>query len=94
MRSATRPSIKRSDANAFTSDEVTRLLEMTPDTRWESFVMLALSTGARRGELCGLSCDDYDAAAGTLMIRHSLSQTRRGLALKATKNGQHAAATL
>ena len=85
---ATRPSIKRSDAKALTADETTRLLEAARGTRWEAFITLALSTGSRRGELCGLSWDDYDAEAGTLTIRHSLSQTRRGVALKATKTGR------
>jgi hypothetical protein len=49
--------------------------------------MLALLTGARRGELCGLSWDDYDAESGTLAIRHSLSETLNGIALKETKTG-------
>lgn len=84
---ATRPSTKRSETKALSADEVARLLEAARDTRWECYFKLALSTGARRGELCGLSWDDYDAAAGTLTIRHSLSQTRRGVALKATKSG-------
>ena len=85
---ATRPSVKPSDAKALSAEEVTRLLATARGTRWRAFVTLALSTGARRGELCGLSWDDYDADAGTLTIRHSLSQTRRGVVLKATKTGR------
>ncbi len=85
---ATRPSVKRSDAKALSADEVTRLLGAARGTRWEAFVNLALSTGARRGELCALSWNDYDADAGTLTIRHSLSQTRSGIAVKATKTGR------
>jgi integrase len=85
---ATRPSIKRSDAKALSADEVTRLLDAAQSTRWEQFLTLALSTGARRGELCGLSWDDYDVENVTLTIRHSLSQTRHGIALKATKTGR------
>ncbi|MGB8518684.1 MAG: site-specific integrase [Candidatus Tumulicola sp.] len=84
----TRPSVKRSNAKAFSADEVTRLLDVARGTRWEPFVTLALSTGARRGELCGASWLDYDAESGTLTIRHSLSQTRRGITLKATKTGR------
>ena len=84
---ATRPSVKRSDAKALAADEVTRLLEAARGARWEPFVSLALSTGARRGELCGLSWDDYDAENATLTIRHSLSETSVGVALKATKTG-------
>lgn len=85
---ATRPSVKRSDAKALGTEEVTRLLDVACGTRWQAFLTLALSTGARRGELCGLSWDDYDAGAGTLTIRHSLSQTRTGIVLKGTKTGR------
>lgn len=85
---ATRPSVKRSNAKALAGDEVRRLLETARGTRWEPFFALALSTGARRGELCGLSWADYDAEGGALTIRCSLSQTRRGIALKATKTGR------
>ncbi len=84
---ATRPSVKRSDAKALSPDEVTRLLDAARGTRWASFIALALSTGGRRGELCGLSWDDYDAEGGALTIRRSLSETLDGIALKATKTG-------
>ena len=84
---ATRPSVKRSNAKALAGDEVRRLLETARGTRWEPFLALALATGARRGELCGLSWTDNDAEGGALTIRCSLSQTRRGIALKATKTG-------
>lgn len=90
----TRPSVGRSDARALDSGEVTRLLNAACGTRWEPFMNLALSTGARRGELCGLSWSDYDAEGGTLTIRHSLAQTRRGIALKATKTGRARTAPL
>jgi integrase len=83
----TRPSVPRSNAKALSPDEVARLFATTRGTRWESFVALALSTGARRGELCGLSWRDFDAEGGTLTIRCSLAQTRHGTALKATKTG-------
>ena len=85
---ATRPSIIRSEAKALTADEVTRLLEAAGGSRWGAFVTLALATGARRGELCALSWNDYDADNGTLTIRHSLSQTRHSIGLKATKTGR------
>jgi integrase len=84
---ATRPSIKRSAAKAIPADELKLLLAAGHSTRWEWFVNLGLCTGARRGELCGLSWDDFDSDNGTLAIRHSLSQTRRGIRLKATKTG-------
>lgn len=85
---ATRPSVKRSAAKALTSDEIARLLDAAHGSRWENFIIVALATGARRGELCGLSWDDFDDDAGTLTIRHSLSQTRSGITLKTTKTGR------
>lgn len=81
----TRPSVHRSDATAIAPGQVTSLLDTARGTRWEGFVTLALTTGCRRGELCGLSWSDYDAANATLTIRHSLSQTRAGVVLKAPK---------
>jgi len=81
----TRPSVQRSDAAAIAPDQVTNLLDVARGTRWEAFVTLALTTGCRRGELCGLSWSDYDPANATLTIRHSLSQTRAGIVLKAPK---------
>lgn len=81
----TRPSVHRSDAKAIAPEQVTLLLAAARETRWETFVTLALTTGCRRGELCGLSWGDYDAANATLTIRHSLSQTRAGIVLKAPK---------
>lgn len=47
--------------------------------------MLALATGARRGELCGLSWSDVDLAARKLRIWRSLSQTKGRVELKDTK---------
>jgi integrase len=85
---ATRPSVKRSAAKALSSEETTRLLEAARSTRWAAFLTLALTTGARRGELCALSWDDLDTERETLTIRRSLSQTREGIALKTTKTGR------
>jgi len=84
----TRPSVERSEAKALTQEEIAALLDAARSTRWEPYLTLALCTGARRGELCGLSWDDFDAEARALVIRRSLSQTRDGIALKSTKNGR------
>jgi integrase len=85
---ATRPRVLRSDAKALTNEESIKLLNVARGSRWEAFIILALSTGARRGELCALSWNDFDAEANALTIRHSLSQTRRGIILKETKTGR------
>jgi integrase len=49
-------------------------------------ILLALATGARRGELLAVSWTDIDFPAGAMVIRHSLEQTKEGLRLKSPKN--------
>lgn len=68
-----------------TDDEIRRLLYASERTRWNPFVVLALATGARRGELCGLSWSDIDIEGRKLRIRRSLSQTKGCIELKDTK---------
>ncbi|NNM98716.1 MAG: tyrosine-type recombinase/integrase [Candidatus Eremiobacteraeota bacterium] len=84
----TPPTASPSEAKALTSDEVRRLLAVAREGRWSSFATLALTLGARRGELCGLSWSDVDLDAGTVTIRRSLSQTKGRVVLKGTKSGK------
>ena len=44
------------------------------DPDWGMFVWLAMTTGARRGELCALRWNRIDFAAGVLAIRASIAQ--------------------
>lgn len=90
----TAPSASPSEAKALTSDEVRRLLTEARDSRWSAFVTLALTTGARRGELCGLSWGDVDLESGVVTIRRSLSQTKARVVLKGTKSGKSRALPL
>jgi integrase len=43
-----------------------------------TIAVVALGTGMRRGELCALRWQDVDLKAGTLAVKQSLEQTRRG----------------
>ena len=80
-----RPATSQHSGTALTDDEIRKLLEAAAPTRWISFVVLALATGARRGELCGLSWGDVDMEVRKLRIRRSLSQTKGCVELKDTK---------
>uniref|UniRef100_E6PBZ2 Site-specific integrase n=1 Tax=mine drainage metagenome TaxID=410659 RepID=E6PBZ2_9ZZZZ len=70
---------------ALSNDEIRSLLAAAESTRWHSFIVVALATGARRGELCGLSWCDVDFDARKVRIRQSLSQTKGRIELKDTK---------
>lgn len=48
------------------------------DERWHDFFYLEITTGLRRGELCGLMWTDFDAAKGTLTVRRTLHNKEGG----------------
>lgn len=79
------PKVRRSDAKALTRDEIARLLRTSRASRWGPFVTLALTLGARRGELLALRWENIDTNARTATIAASLSQTKAGIMLKGTK---------
>jgi integrase len=82
------PAPPKSEAKAFSGPEVARLVAAARETRWEHFLTLALTLGARRGELLALHWNDVDLEAGHVTIRASLSQTKGTVALKSTKTGR------
>ena len=51
-------------------------------------VLMALTTGMRRGEILGLRWRSIEFDTGTLVVRESLSQTKEGLSFKAPKSGK------
>lgn len=57
--------------------EVARLLEAARETRFESLLYLAVTTGMRTGELLGLKWDDIDWDAKTLRVERQVTANRR-----------------
>jgi len=80
------PTVGPSEARAFTSDEITKLLFVSRGSRWGAFVILALTLGARRGELCGLNWEHVDLEEGCVTIRQSVSQIKDSVRIKRTKS--------
>lgn len=78
----------------FSDTEIGALLEAARGTRWDTAIMLALATGARRGELAALRWDDVrlekvdGVERGTATIRASFCESSAGVALKSTKSGK------
>jgi integrase len=62
--------------------------EAWKDPDWGMFVWLAMTTGARRGELCALRWNRIDFAAGLLDIRSSIAQSSGRTWEKDTKTHQ------
>ena len=53
---------------------------------WRDFFYTELTTGLRRGELCGLRWEDFDGQAGTLQVRRTIRASKGGeLAVGETK---------
>ena len=48
------------------------------DEHWHDFFYLEITTGLRRGELCGLMWTDFEAAKGTLTVRRTLHNKEGG----------------
>lgn len=84
----TTPSVQRSETRALSAAEVAALLTAARETRWSSFITLALTIGARRGEILALHWQDVDLEQGVVTIRASLSQTKGSVGLKSTKSGR------
>ena len=59
-------------------EQLERFMEaIKADVYWHDFFYLEITTGLRRGELCGLMWPDFDEKKGTLTIRRTL-HTRVG----------------
>ncbi len=74
----------RGRVRCLSETETKRLLEAcqgSRDTRLYPLVVLALSTGARRGELLGLRWADVDLERGIAVAHHTKNNERRALPL-------------
>lgn len=62
------PSRRRREMDAWTEEDAGRFLASVAGDRWFPLWRLALATGMRRGELCGLRWRDVDIAARTVTV--------------------------
>jgi integrase len=68
-----------------TSDEETRLFEVLDDCEWlKSIVVIALHTGMRRGEICGLQWFDLNFDRGLINVRNTKNGKDRLIPMNAT----------
>jgi integrase len=88
------PKVERRELITLNSDQSARLLEALGHSRVYWPVLLALSTGMRRGEILALRWKNVDLDRGTLRVVESLEQTKTGIRFKAPKSERHRALTL
>lgn len=86
VRRVSKPAEPQGRVRFLDDDERARLLAAcrgSSDARLYPLVLLALATGARRGELLGLRWEDVDTARGVATLHTTKNRDRRGLVLTA-----------
>lgn len=88
------PKVERKEMTTLTVEQAATLLAAIRHTRVYWPAMLALATGARRGEVLALRWRNVDLDRGTIRIVESLEQTGAGIRFKAPKTEKSRAITL
>jgi len=85
-----RPKMRREEIKPLSADEAKRLLAAASEAgdRHEALYVLALTTGARIGELAALRWTDLDLEAGTLRIERTRSAAKDGPTFTTPKGGK------
>ena len=86
----TPPSVPNTPKRVLTHDQLEKFLcAIRFNPIWHDFFYTELTTGLRRGELCGLTWDDFDSEAGTLKVRRTI-HARKGGGLEAGETKTYA----
>ena len=88
------PKVERREMVTLSPEQSARLLEGIEHTRFYWPVLLALSTGMRRGETLAVRWKNVDLERGTLCVMESLEQTKSGIRFKAPKTDRVRVVTL
>ena len=87
VEEVTPPKFSYQEKKVLTAEQVDRLLEaIQKDSLWHDLFYTELTTGLRRGELCGLRWEDFDAASGSLKVCRTVRREKgKGLTTGDTK---------
>ncbi len=73
------PKLNYAPKQILTEAQVEKFLEVVKqDPVWSDFFYTELTTGMRRGEICGLRWTDFDKRTGMLRIRRSVTSRKGG----------------
>lgn len=79
------PTPGRKEMTVLSEEQLVLLLKAARGSRAYMPILLAATTGARRGEILALRWDDLDLGSGTAVIRRSLQLTETGISFKEPK---------
>ncbi|WP_207223704.1 tyrosine-type recombinase/integrase [Pseudonocardia sediminis] len=89
------PSVPRPNPNPPTAEEAAEIMkDAEGDPDWSALIWFAMTTGARRGEICGLRWADIDLDRGVVVLRSSIGQIAGDVWEKDTKTHQHRRVTI
>ena len=70
------PRVERLEPKTLALEEVKALRATAKGTRWETLLLLTVTTGLRQNEILGLQWTDLDLEAGTLQVRRQLGRDK------------------
>jgi integrase len=79
------PKVADTEVEILTADQVADTLNRIEDHPMYSIAKFAVTTGLRRGEICGLALGCLDLDAGKVRVERSLEETEAGLRFKPPK---------
>lgn len=82
----TPPKIEAAEVEILDADQIAAALDALSGSRLYPIAVLALASGARRGELLALRWQNVDLERAIIKIEHSLEQTKAGLRFKSPKS--------
>ncbi len=79
------PKVERVEPEILTAEQIGAVLGALDSHQLYPIVSVALATGMRRGELCGLAWGSVDLDRGVVRVERSLEETDAGLRFKSPK---------
>ncbi len=91
------PKGKSKKSDVYSKEELSQLMQLLEGKPlfWQTLILLAVSTGAREGEIAGLEWKHVDFEKGTIRIEQAITEvTGVGVVIKGTKTGKDRTVTL
>lgn len=76
------PRVEKKEIQPLTEEEITAFLETASGDEYEDMLIVALFTGMRRGELCGLAWDAVNFRTGKITVKQQLYASREDYTYK------------